>query len=168
MKGSDPEFVEAVRLVRKFFPESRGFISPELQRRRRIKPANIFLATVNNQSTLVRRESLVFEASGGDHWSRTLVPKITDFGRAKRFDDQTAGQTHTGTMGRPSGSAHGINGGGHPPADWRRRPLAADRGPGPGALRRGRAAGRGPADGAGFKTDEIQRLVAVGESGALE
>lgn len=30
MKGIDPEFVEAARLARKFFPESTGFISPDV------------------------------------------------------------------------------------------------------------------------------------------
>ena len=30
MKGTDPEFLEAARLIRKFFPESNGWITDEV------------------------------------------------------------------------------------------------------------------------------------------
>jgi tetratricopeptide (TPR) repeat protein len=70
---------------------------------RDLKPANILLATINVQSTIIGRAPLSVGSSGADHWSKTDIPKITDFGLAKRFDDQTAGQTHTGTiLGTPS------------------------------------------------------------------
>ncbi|MBI5757561.1 MAG: serine/threonine protein kinase [Planctomycetales bacterium] len=70
---------------------------------RDLKPANILLASIGSQSTVIRKEQLSSDSSGGDHWSRTCIPKITDFGLAKRVDDNSAGQTHTGTiLGTPS------------------------------------------------------------------
>jgi serine/threonine protein kinase/Tfp pilus assembly protein PilF len=72
---------------------------------RDLKPANILLAASSGKSSVIRKEQLSGTSSSsiGDHWSRTATPKITDFGLAKRVDDNAAGQTHTGTiLGTPS------------------------------------------------------------------
>jgi serine/threonine protein kinase/tetratricopeptide (TPR) repeat protein len=69
---------------------------------RDLKPANILLAAQSGQSTVVRKEQLSSTTLAADHWSRTMIPKIADFGLAKRVDDES-GQTHTGTiLGTPS------------------------------------------------------------------
>jgi serine/threonine protein kinase/tetratricopeptide (TPR) repeat protein len=69
---------------------------------RDLKPANILLAPISGLSSVVRKEQRSSDSLPADHWSRTTVPKITDFGLAKRVDDESS-QTHTGTiLGTPS------------------------------------------------------------------
>jgi eukaryotic-like serine/threonine-protein kinase len=70
---------------------------------RDLKPANILLAKVSSQSTTLRSRDFDSHASlPSDHWSRNTVPKITDFGLAKQFEDDSS-QTRTGTiLGTPS------------------------------------------------------------------
>ncbi len=71
---------------------------------RDLKPANILLARVGSQSSIIadpriRRSNASLPT---DHWSRNVVPKITDFGLAKQVDDDSS-QTRTGTiLGTPS------------------------------------------------------------------
>lgn len=81
------------------FAHQRGIIH------RDIKPANILLGTSDSNATqeFIGQPSGVSGASysGGD-WSQAVSPKITDFGLAKRTDDES-GITHTGTiLGSPS------------------------------------------------------------------
>jgi serine/threonine protein kinase/tetratricopeptide (TPR) repeat protein len=69
---------------------------------RDLKPANILLAKVDSQSSLVRKREIDSTSLPADHWSRTTVPKIADFGLAKRVDDDSS-QTQSGTiLGTPS------------------------------------------------------------------
>jgi serine/threonine protein kinase/tetratricopeptide (TPR) repeat protein len=78
------------------FAHQRGIIHRDL------KPANILLASIDPQETqkLKRRSSGTWNS--GSEWLRTVSPKITDFGLAKRIDDDT-GQTNTGTiLGTPN------------------------------------------------------------------
>ncbi len=69
---------------------------------RDLKPANILLAKVGSQSSLVRGRDVNSSSLPADHWSRTTVPKIADFGLAKQVDDDSS-QTRSGTiLGTPS------------------------------------------------------------------
>jgi serine/threonine protein kinase/predicted Zn-dependent protease len=69
---------------------------------RDLKPANILLANVGSQTSLVRHRDTDSSSLPADHWSRTTVPKIADFGLAKQVDDDSS-QTRTGTiLGTPS------------------------------------------------------------------
>ncbi len=69
---------------------------------RDLKPANILLANVGSQSSLVRSRDVDSISLPADHWSRTTVPKIADFGLAKQVDDDSS-QTRSGTiLGTPS------------------------------------------------------------------
>ncbi len=78
------------------FAHQRGIVHRDL------KPANILLASISGLSSVSRREQLSGDTLPVDHWSRNTVPKITDFGLAKRVDDES-GMTHTGTIvGTPS------------------------------------------------------------------
>jgi len=69
---------------------------------RDLKPTNILMATTDPQDTqkLKRRSSGTWNS--GSEWLRSVSPKITDFGLAKRVDDDS-GQTNTGTiLGTPN------------------------------------------------------------------
>ena len=69
---------------------------------RDLKPANILLAKLDSQSSMIRHRDLDSSSSPGDHWSRNTVPKIADFGLAKRVDEDSS-QTQSGTiLGTPS------------------------------------------------------------------
>jgi serine/threonine protein kinase/tetratricopeptide (TPR) repeat protein len=69
---------------------------------RDLKPGNILLAVVSGQSSVLRREQQATASLPADHWSRTTVPKIADFGLAKRVNDDS-GQTQSGAIiGTPS------------------------------------------------------------------
>ena len=69
---------------------------------RDLKPANILLANVDIQSSFVRSRDVDSSSLPADHWSRTTVPKIADFGLAKQVDDDSS-QTRSGTiLGTPS------------------------------------------------------------------
>ncbi len=78
------------------FAHQRGIVHRDL------KPANILLAPISGLSSVSRRDQLSGDSLPADHWSRNTIPKITDFGLAKRVDDES-GMTHTGTIvGTPS------------------------------------------------------------------
>lgn len=78
------------------FAHQRGIVHRDL------KPANILLASISGLSSVSRRDQLSGDSLPADHWSRSTIPKITDFGLAKRVDDES-GMTHTGTIvGTPS------------------------------------------------------------------
>ena len=69
---------------------------------RDLKPANILLAKLGSQSSMVRNREIDSASLPADHWSRNTVPKIADFGLAKRVDDDSS-QTQSGTiLGTPS------------------------------------------------------------------
>ena len=69
---------------------------------RDLKPANILLAKLGSQSSMVRTRETDSSSLPEDHWSRTTVPKIADFGLAKRTDDDSS-QTQSGAiLGTPS------------------------------------------------------------------
>jgi serine/threonine protein kinase/tetratricopeptide (TPR) repeat protein len=68
---------------------------------RDLKPGNVLLGKATGQSTVVRKEQLGTTALSSNHWSRTTVPKIADFGLAKRVNDDSS-QTQSGAiMGTP-------------------------------------------------------------------
>jgi serine/threonine protein kinase len=87
---------------------------------RDLKPANILLAVASCQLSVVSEERAPF-ALTTDNWQLTTIPKITDFGLAKKLDSGS-GQTASGAiMGTPSYMAP-EQGGGHskevgPPTD---------------------------------------------------
>jgi eukaryotic-like serine/threonine-protein kinase len=69
---------------------------------RDLKPANILLANVDSQSSMIRYRETESSSMPEDHWTRTTVPKIADFGLAKRTDDDSS-QTQSGAiLGTPS------------------------------------------------------------------
>ncbi len=69
---------------------------------RDLKPANILLAKIGNQSSTIRGRESDSSSLPPDHWSRTTVPKIADFGLAKRTDEDSS-QTQSGAiLGTPS------------------------------------------------------------------
>jgi serine/threonine protein kinase/predicted Zn-dependent protease len=69
---------------------------------RDLKPANILLAKLGSQSSMVRARESDAQSLPPDHWSRTTIPKIADFGLAKQVDDDSS-QTKSGTiLGTPS------------------------------------------------------------------
>jgi tetratricopeptide (TPR) repeat protein len=69
---------------------------------RDLKPANILLAKLGSQSSIVRSREVDSHSLPADHWSRSTIPKIADFGLAKQVDDDSS-QTKSGTiMGTPS------------------------------------------------------------------
>ena len=88
---------------------------------RDLKPANILLESQSGHSTLTRRKEFGSSTLPTNHWSRTTVPKIADFGLAKRVDDDS-GNTQSGTiLGTPCymapEQAEGHNSQVGPPAD---------------------------------------------------
>ena len=69
---------------------------------RDLKPANILLAKLGSQSSVVRNRETDSSSLPADHWSRTTVPKIADFGLVKRVGDDSS-QTQSGAiLGTPS------------------------------------------------------------------
>ena len=69
---------------------------------RDLKPANILLAKLDSQSSMTRTRESDSSSLPEDHWSRSTVPKIADFGLAKRTDDDSS-QTQSGAiLGTPS------------------------------------------------------------------
>jgi eukaryotic-like serine/threonine-protein kinase len=69
---------------------------------RDLKPANILLGNIDSQSTVVRSRESDSGSLPANHWSRQTVPKIADFGLAKRVDEDSS-QTQSGTiLGTPS------------------------------------------------------------------
>ena len=69
---------------------------------RDLKPANILLAKIDSQSSMIRNRETDSSSMPEDHWSRNTVPKIADFGLAKRTDDDSS-QTQSGAiLGTPS------------------------------------------------------------------
>ncbi len=69
---------------------------------RDLKPANILLANFDSQSSMIRHRDSDSSSVPEDHWARTTVPKIADFGLAKRTDDDSS-QTQSGAiLGTPS------------------------------------------------------------------
>jgi eukaryotic-like serine/threonine-protein kinase len=69
---------------------------------RDLKPANILLSNLDSQSSMQRFRESDSSSLPEDHWSRTTVPKIADFGLAKRTDDDSS-QTQSGAiLGTPS------------------------------------------------------------------
>jgi serine/threonine protein kinase/Tfp pilus assembly protein PilF len=78
------------------FAHQKGIVHRDL------KPANILLGSVSLHSSEIRRDQVSPTSQSGDSWSRANVPKIADFGLAKRLDDDT-GQTQSGTiLGTPN------------------------------------------------------------------
>ncbi len=69
---------------------------------RDLKPANILLAKMGSGSSIVKSRDSDSHTLPADHWSRSTIPKIADFGLAKQVDDDSS-QTKSGTiMGTPS------------------------------------------------------------------
>jgi eukaryotic-like serine/threonine-protein kinase len=69
---------------------------------RDLKPANILLANVDGHSSMIRHRDADRSSLPEGHWSRTTVPKIADFGLAKRTDEESS-QTQSGSiLGTPS------------------------------------------------------------------
>ena len=67
---------------------------------RDLKPANILLAKLGSQSSIVKSREVDSHSLPADHWSRSTVPKIADFGLAKQVDDDSS-QTKSGTIWAP-------------------------------------------------------------------
>jgi serine/threonine protein kinase/tetratricopeptide (TPR) repeat protein len=68
---------------------------------RDLKPANILLGLLSGQSSILRKEQLATLSLAPDHWLRTTIPKIADFGLAKRVNEESS-QTQSGAiMGTP-------------------------------------------------------------------
>ncbi len=64
---------------------------------RDLKPANVLLAGISGQSSLLRKDDRATFSLPADHWSRTTIPKIADFGLAKRVDEDSQ-QTQSGAV----------------------------------------------------------------------
>src|SRR5262249_37912021 len=71
---------------------------------RDLKPANVLLQTVasGHGPEVSQDKQIPFSSSRApDHWSRTTVPKVSDFGLAKKLDE--TGETQSGAiLGTPS------------------------------------------------------------------
>ena len=69
---------------------------------RDLKPANILLAKAGKHSSVIRGRDVDLQSLPSDHWSKTMIPKIADFGLAKQVDDDSS-KTKSGTiLGTPS------------------------------------------------------------------
>ncbi len=101
------QFVETLARTMEF-AHQRGIVHRDL------KPANILLAKLGSQSSLVRNREVDSPSLPADHWSRTTVPKIADFGLVKRMGDDSS-QTQSGAiLGTPSYMAPEQAGGKNP------------------------------------------------------
>jgi WD40 repeat protein len=77
------------------FAHQRGVIHRDL------KPANVLLAVVSCQLSVVSEERTT-SALTTDNWQLTTIPKITDFGLAKRLDSAEAATQSGSILGTPS------------------------------------------------------------------
>lgn len=101
LKESPPAPNDAARIVRKLalamaFAHEHGIVHRDL------KPANILMESgssrLSGSRSGVRSGSGTSVSGSEDHWARTLEPKITDFGLAKRVDEEVSGLTHSGAV----------------------------------------------------------------------
>ncbi len=65
---------------------------------RDLKPANILLAAVSGQWPVVSEDQAASSSLTTDHWPLTTVPKIADFGLAKRLDSESTAWTQVGAI----------------------------------------------------------------------
>jgi serine/threonine protein kinase/tetratricopeptide (TPR) repeat protein len=68
---------------------------------RDLKPANILLGGVATQSVILHKDQTAAKSASSEHWTRTTVPKIADFGLAKRLDDDSSQTQEGAIMGTP-------------------------------------------------------------------
>jgi serine/threonine protein kinase/tetratricopeptide (TPR) repeat protein len=68
---------------------------------RDLKPANILLGAVTAQSLILHKDQTAGKSQSSDHWTRTTVPKIADFGLAKRVNDDSSQTQEGAIMGTP-------------------------------------------------------------------
>lgn len=78
------------------FAHQRGIVHRDL------KPANILLESTTGSSSGIRKRDGSSGSLPGEHWARSHIPKIADFGLAKRVDEESS-QTQSGAiLGTPS------------------------------------------------------------------
>jgi serine/threonine protein kinase len=65
---------------------------------RDLKPANVLLAVVGCQLPVVGKQADMPSSPTTDNWQLTTVPKITDFGLAKRLDSDSTALTQEGAV----------------------------------------------------------------------
>jgi serine/threonine protein kinase/tetratricopeptide (TPR) repeat protein len=69
---------------------------------RDLKPGNILLAAGSGSTASLNVEQVAAASRATGAWARSLVPKITDFGLAKRVDDNTQNTQSGAILGTPS------------------------------------------------------------------